>query len=175
MDLFIVITWLFSGKTDTVSIIPDEKEQNAYIPYVYARNYVARITGDMTEMKSKHLCIVKDIDKHYRAIEDETQVPIWYLDVHLLSMWTVHRNCTQGVEPVWLSGNSTKEAKADGSMDPLLLVWLHICLLFSLNTVFYGHVYILSADLWVIWSWIFFIPLNPGFRGWDWESGIGLA
>lgn len=76
MDLFIVITWLFSGKTDTVSIIPDEKEQNAYIPYVYARNYVARITGDMTEMKSKHLCIVKDIDKHYRAIEDETQVPI---------------------------------------------------------------------------------------------------
>ena len=74
--LFIVVTWMFSDKTGTVSIMSDEKEQNAYIPYTYARNCIARITGDMTDMKSNHLRIVRDIEKHYRAIEDETQVQI---------------------------------------------------------------------------------------------------
>ncbi|KAK7116259.1 hypothetical protein V1264_001974 [Littorina saxatilis] len=61
-------------KVDAVSIKADEKEQNAYIPYTYARNCIARITGDMTDMKAKHLHIVRDIEKHYRAIEDETQL-----------------------------------------------------------------------------------------------------
>ena len=45
--------------SDTVSIKQDDKEQNAYIPYTYARNCIARITGDMTDMKTKHLSIVK--------------------------------------------------------------------------------------------------------------------
>ncbi|XP_076443264.1 uncharacterized protein LOC143281879 [Babylonia areolata] len=58
---------------ETVSI-KTEAQQNAYIPYTYARSCIARIAGDMSDMKSKHLRIVKDIEKHYRAIEDETQV-----------------------------------------------------------------------------------------------------
>ena len=61
--------------TETVSLkSQDEKEQNAYIPYTYARNCIARITGDMTVMKEKHLRIVNDITQSYKAIEDETQV-----------------------------------------------------------------------------------------------------
>nr|KAG5697355.1 hypothetical protein BaRGS_004081 [Batillaria attramentaria] len=59
-----------SIKTDT----SERPEQNAYIPYAYARDCIARIAGDMSEMKTKHVRIVKDIEKHYRAIEDETQV-----------------------------------------------------------------------------------------------------
>ncbi|KAL8610796.1 hypothetical protein ACOMHN_016779 [Nucella lapillus] len=61
------------SKTDTVSI-KTEAQQNAYIPYAYARSCIARITGDMTNMKTKHVRIVQDIEKHYRAIEDDTQV-----------------------------------------------------------------------------------------------------
>ncbi|XP_071110400.1 uncharacterized protein [Haliotis cracherodii] len=48
-------------------------EQHAYIPYLYARNTISRIMDDMTNMKTNHVRIVHDIDKHYRAIEDETQ------------------------------------------------------------------------------------------------------
>ncbi|XP_067665807.1 uncharacterized protein [Haliotis asinina] len=48
-------------------------EQNAYIPYLYARKTISRIMDDMANMKTNHIRIVHDIDKHYRAIEDETQ------------------------------------------------------------------------------------------------------
>ncbi|KAK7484015.1 hypothetical protein BaRGS_00024750, partial [Batillaria attramentaria] len=61
------------GRTTPVDT-SERPEQNAYIPYAYARDCIARIAGDMSEMKTKHVRIVKDIEKHYRAIEDETQV-----------------------------------------------------------------------------------------------------
>lgn len=66
-----------TNKVDTISIKTDASErhdQNAYIPYAYARDSIARMVGDMTSMKTKHVHIVKEIEKHYRAIEDETQV-----------------------------------------------------------------------------------------------------
>lgn len=61
-----------SLKSETQS--DDGRQQNAYIPYMYARQCIMRISNDMAEMKTKHIRIVKDIEKHYRAIEDETQV-----------------------------------------------------------------------------------------------------
>ncbi|XP_064607876.1 myosin-10-like [Liolophura sinensis] len=67
---------------DTISTLSDqsvvkrssgEAEQHAYVPYVYARNCVARITNDMTNMKANHVKIVREIETNYHLIEDETQ------------------------------------------------------------------------------------------------------
>ena len=44
----------------------------------------------------------------------------------------------QGVELIWLSGNSTREATADGSIVAGLTPHL-LAFLFNLNTVVYGH------------------------------------
>ena len=49
-------------------------EAHAYVPYVYARNSIARVVEDMKKMKAKHLSIVDDIEANYRSIEQETQV-----------------------------------------------------------------------------------------------------
>ncbi|PVD19886.1 hypothetical protein C0Q70_20379 [Pomacea canaliculata] len=67
------------SKVDSISIKSEafsekcRSEQNAYIPYSYAWDCIARIVGDMNSMKTKHVYIVQEIEKHYRAIEDETQ------------------------------------------------------------------------------------------------------
>ena len=66
--------------TDIVSIKSaatlerEAKEQHAYIPYLYARDYLAHVVDDMKDMKMNHVRIVHDIETHYKAIEDETQV-----------------------------------------------------------------------------------------------------
>lgn len=49
-------------------------EAHAYVPYVYARDAIARIMGDMKKMKATHLVIVGDIEANYKGIEKETQV-----------------------------------------------------------------------------------------------------
>lgn len=51
-----------------------EATQHAYVPYVYARDCIARITNDMTNMKANHVRIVREIETNYHLIEDETQV-----------------------------------------------------------------------------------------------------
>ncbi|XP_050403052.1 myosin-2 heavy chain [Patella vulgata] len=66
------------NRDDTVSLksrtsIENEQHQNAYIPYLYARNCIKQITTDMECMKISHIRIVHDIENNYRAIEDETQ------------------------------------------------------------------------------------------------------
>ena len=48
--------------------------QHAYVPYLFARDRIARITEDMKRMKTKHIIIVNDIEKNYGDIEEETQV-----------------------------------------------------------------------------------------------------
>ena len=55
--------------------------KNAYIPYLYARKCIAKIMGDMTDMKTTHVRIVCDIQDQYKQIEDETQVAIT-LSIH---------------------------------------------------------------------------------------------
>lgn len=52
----------------------DEAAKNAYIPYLYARKCVAKVMGDLTNMKANHVRIVGDIQEQYKEIEDETQV-----------------------------------------------------------------------------------------------------
>ena len=52
----------------------DNKEAYAYVPYLYAKGCIAKIVEDMKNMKNNHVQIVHEIEKHYRAIEDETQV-----------------------------------------------------------------------------------------------------
>ena len=49
-------------------------EQNAYIPYLYARRCIMQISGDMKTMKEKHIRIVHDMEAHYRSLEGESQV-----------------------------------------------------------------------------------------------------
>ena len=51
-----------------------EKETNAYVPYIYARDSVAKVVEDMKKMKNNHIRIVHEIEGTYRSIEDETQV-----------------------------------------------------------------------------------------------------
>jgi hypothetical protein len=52
----------------------DCPEKHAYIPYLYARNCIAKIMEDMKAMKQNHLVIVENIQMHYGEIESETQV-----------------------------------------------------------------------------------------------------
>ena len=52
----------------------DSPEKHAYIPYLYARNCIAKIMEDMKAQKGNHVLIVENIQTHYRTIEDETQV-----------------------------------------------------------------------------------------------------
>ncbi|XP_053405776.1 uncharacterized protein LOC123566477 isoform X3 [Mercenaria mercenaria] len=51
----------------------DSPEKHAYIPYLYARNCIAKIMEDMKAMKTNHLVIVENIQMHYGEIETETQ------------------------------------------------------------------------------------------------------
>jgi hypothetical protein len=51
-----------------------ENESHAYVPYVYARDMIAKVMNDMKNMKGIHLRIVDDIGKNYKCIEDSTQV-----------------------------------------------------------------------------------------------------
>ncbi|XP_005111503.1 myosin-2 heavy chain [Aplysia californica] len=61
------------SSTDVTSIRPTTAEQNAYIPYLYARNCIVQITDDMKAMKHNHIRIVHDIEAHYRSLEGESQ------------------------------------------------------------------------------------------------------
>ena len=51
-----------------------EHEQQAYVPYVYARDCLAKVMDDMKKMKYNHIRIVGQIEDTYKMIEDETQV-----------------------------------------------------------------------------------------------------
>ncbi|XP_030832352.1 calmodulin-binding carboxy-terminal kinesin isoform X2 [Strongylocentrotus purpuratus] len=50
-----------------------EHEQQAYVPFVYARDCIARVMEDMKKMKGNHIRIVHEIQDSYRQIEDQTQ------------------------------------------------------------------------------------------------------
>ncbi|XP_077988822.1 uncharacterized protein LOC144443263 isoform X2 [Glandiceps talaboti] len=50
-----------------------EGNANAYVPYSYARDCLARVMDDMTRMKVNHVKIVHQIEDNYKLIEDETQ------------------------------------------------------------------------------------------------------
>ncbi|KAI0243233.1 hypothetical protein LSAT2_022049 [Lamellibrachia satsuma] len=50
-----------------------EEMQHAYVPYLLARDRIAKITDDMKRMKLRHIIIVNDIEKNYGDIEEETQ------------------------------------------------------------------------------------------------------
>ncbi|CAH1253064.1 KIFC3 [Branchiostoma lanceolatum] len=48
-------------------------EQQAYVPYVYAKESIAKVMDDMKRMKGSHIKIVCQIEDNYRTIENETQ------------------------------------------------------------------------------------------------------
>ncbi|XP_019614504.1 PREDICTED: cingulin-like isoform X2 [Branchiostoma belcheri] len=48
-------------------------EQQAYVPYVYAKESIAKVMDDMKRMKGNHIKIVGQIEENYRTIENETQ------------------------------------------------------------------------------------------------------
>jgi hypothetical protein len=51
-------------------------EAHAYVPYIYARDCVAKMMEDMKKMKRKHITIITDIEENYQHIEKETQVRV---------------------------------------------------------------------------------------------------
>ena len=63
---------------------PEMNESHAYVPYVYARDSIAKIMEDMKNMKFYHVHIVHDIEDNYRSIEDETQVCRKHPSLHSL-------------------------------------------------------------------------------------------
>ncbi|XP_006814030.1 uncharacterized protein LOC100373912 [Saccoglossus kowalevskii] len=52
---------------------PELDSQNAYVPYLYARDCLAKVMDDMKRMKISHVKIVHQIEENYKSIEDETQ------------------------------------------------------------------------------------------------------
>ena len=66
--------------SETVSEEVLTEMQHAYVPYLYARDRIARVTDDMKQMKTRHIVLVNGIETNYRDIERETQVswpPEW--------------------------------------------------------------------------------------------------
>lgn len=61
------------SQADAISVRSAGPEQNAYIPYLYARRCIMQISGDMKTMKEKHIRIVHDMEAHYRSLEGESQ------------------------------------------------------------------------------------------------------
>ncbi|RUS80622.1 hypothetical protein EGW08_011632 [Elysia chlorotica] len=62
-----------TSQADAISVRSAGPEQNAYIPYLYARRCIMQISGDMKTMKEKHIRIVHDMEAHYRSLEGESQ------------------------------------------------------------------------------------------------------
>lgn len=48
-------------------------EQNAYIPYIYAKDCIQRVMDDMKKMKSSHVKVVDQIQDQYKSLEDDIQ------------------------------------------------------------------------------------------------------
>lgn len=63
-----------SSDSSDEEIEETEEIKNAYIPYLYAKKSITKVIKDMKKMKSNHICIVTDIQREYKSIEDETQV-----------------------------------------------------------------------------------------------------
>lgn len=66
----------------------EARETFAYVPYIYAKQYVAKVAEDMKKMKNNHIRIVGEIDRAYRTIEDETQANI-YLEIRTLYKYII--------------------------------------------------------------------------------------
>ena len=49
-------------------------EEQAYVPYLFARDTIVRVVNDMKDMKSRHVTVISQIEMNYKMIEDETQV-----------------------------------------------------------------------------------------------------
>lgn len=62
------------GSSSELSLPKTKGEEQAYVPYVFARDTVVRIVNDMHKMKDNHVNIINQIELNYRMIEDETQV-----------------------------------------------------------------------------------------------------
>ena len=70
-----ILIFFFTDRPESkTSTHLSEKETNAYVPYIYARDSVAKVVEDMKKMKNNHIRIVYEIENTYRSIEDETQV-----------------------------------------------------------------------------------------------------
>lgn len=48
-------------------------EQNAYIPYIYAKECIQRVMDDMKKMKSNHVKVIDRIQDQYKSVEDDIQ------------------------------------------------------------------------------------------------------
>ncbi|XP_013381307.1 nuclear mitotic apparatus protein 1 [Lingula anatina] len=68
-------TQSITSRTSSPMLAPPELhgEQQAYIPYLQARNCIAKIVDDMKKMKGSHILIVQQIQDAYKDIENETQ------------------------------------------------------------------------------------------------------
>ena len=68
-----------SKSTSSLFGPPDLNLAHAYVPYLSARDCIAKMVEDMKKMKRGHISIVNGIEANYRSIEDETQVCTLYI------------------------------------------------------------------------------------------------
>ena len=62
------------SSTDLMSPPKMKGEEQAYIPYKFARDTIVRIVNDMHKMKGNHVSVIGQIESNYKMIEDQTQV-----------------------------------------------------------------------------------------------------
>lgn len=63
-----------SSRSSGMLAIPQlQGEQNAYIPYIYAKECIQRVMDDMKKMKSGHVKVVDNIQEQYKTLEDDIQ------------------------------------------------------------------------------------------------------
>lgn len=63
-----------SSRSSGLLAVPQlQGEQNAYIPYIYAKECIQRVMDDMKKMKSGHVKVVDNIQEQYKTLEDDIQ------------------------------------------------------------------------------------------------------
>ncbi|XP_056022835.1 uncharacterized protein LOC125649969 isoform X2 [Ostrea edulis] len=101
-----------SSDSSDEEIEETEEIKNAYIPYLYAKKSITKVIKDMKKMKSNHICIVTDIQREYKSIEDETQRQFNIFVINLREQYKgkvttfrqvidVHRSELQSKESYW--------------------------------------------------------------------------
>lgn len=91
--LYVSSNSLLLGLSSVVQFQPGSKvknEEQAYVPYLFARETIIRIVNDMHKMREGHIHVIDQIEMNYKMIEDETQVRIISCVLRIKSDWV---NC----------------------------------------------------------------------------------
>lgn len=97
-------------------------EQNAYIPYIYAKDCIQRVMDDMKKMKSSHVKVIDRIQDQYKVMEDDIQAKFNTFVLNLRNEYsnkvttfrqviTIHREDTLRSNTYWEDTVKSLQAK----------------------------------------------------------------